>query len=263
MSACGQLCAFWRKFLYIGLYVKPRLHAWHSHRQSHSHFAFSSLSDQWEIRLFFIFAKLFFTHYYRFLYLGDQKISWWTSCRWRVGGQLRNPPVKFRHERWLHLVIDQHPVCPNLVPAWTLTSEFDRINWPLTSAHVSCNGRVWKQFRCLRLFQEACGAPPRQAILFMILWWEWMLYKVILTTYVVACEKWLMGNCTPMIKFLSMNFDAEAPSSKVRRSNRRLKSNVCLAPTQLVPPRDHARSHNGLEVEVLMISQNYFVGDLL
>ena len=30
-----------------------------------------------------------------------------------AGGQLRNPPVKFRHERWLHLAIDQHPVCPN------------------------------------------------------------------------------------------------------------------------------------------------------
>ena len=34
---------------------------------------------------------------------------------------------------WLHLVIDQHPVCPNLAPAWTVTSEFDCINWPLTS----------------------------------------------------------------------------------------------------------------------------------
>ena len=30
-----------------------------------------------------------------------------------AGGQLWNPPVKFRHERWLHLAIDQHPVCPN------------------------------------------------------------------------------------------------------------------------------------------------------
>ena len=27
MSACGQLCASWRRFLYIGLPVKPRLHA--------------------------------------------------------------------------------------------------------------------------------------------------------------------------------------------------------------------------------------------
>ena len=32
---------------------------WHSHRQSRSHFAFSSLSDQWEIRLFFIFRNSF------------------------------------------------------------------------------------------------------------------------------------------------------------------------------------------------------------
>ena len=30
-----------------------------------------------------------------------------------AGSQLRNPPVKFRHERWLHLAIDLHPACPN------------------------------------------------------------------------------------------------------------------------------------------------------
>ena len=61
LSRCrlvGQLCASWRRFLYIGLHEKPRLHAWHSHRQSRSHFAFSSLSDQWEIRLFSHFSKV-------------------------------------------------------------------------------------------------------------------------------------------------------------------------------------------------------------
>ena len=29
----------------------------------------------------------------------------------------------------------------------------------------ACNGGVWKQFRCVRLSLEACGAPPRQAAL--------------------------------------------------------------------------------------------------
>ena len=42
---------------------------------------------------------------------GDQKISWWTLQV--AGSQLRNPPVKFRHERWLHLAIDRHPARPN------------------------------------------------------------------------------------------------------------------------------------------------------
>ena len=51
---------FLAKIFYIGLHVNPRLHAWHSHWQSRSHFAFSSLSNQWEIRLFFHFSKLFF-----------------------------------------------------------------------------------------------------------------------------------------------------------------------------------------------------------
>ena len=47
----------------------------------------------------------------RFLYHGDQKISW---CNLQVAGsQLRNPPVRFRHELGLHLPIDQHRVCPN------------------------------------------------------------------------------------------------------------------------------------------------------
>ena len=60
---------------------------------------------------FFHFTKLFLIQNYRFLYHGDQKISWWTLQV--AGSQLRNPPVKFRHERWLHLAIDLHPACPN------------------------------------------------------------------------------------------------------------------------------------------------------
>ena len=65
MSACGQLCHSWRKFLYIGLPVKPRLHARHSHRQYRSgrHFAFSSLSDLWEKQLFFHFSELLYQVY--------------------------------------------------------------------------------------------------------------------------------------------------------------------------------------------------------
>ena len=59
----------------------------------------------------FHFSKLFLIQNYHFLYHGDQKISWWTLQV--AGSQLRNPPVKFRHERWLHLAIDLHPACPN------------------------------------------------------------------------------------------------------------------------------------------------------
>ena len=59
----------------------------------------------------FHFSKLFLIQNYRFLYHGDQKISWWTLQV--PGSQLRNPPVKFWHERWLHLAIDLHPASPN------------------------------------------------------------------------------------------------------------------------------------------------------
>ena len=83
MSACGYLCASCRRFLYIGLHVKPRLHAWHSHRQSRSHFAFSSLSDQWEIRLFFIFWNSF---WYKITVSFTMVIkrSPGGPCRWRA-----------------------------------------------------------------------------------------------------------------------------------------------------------------------------------
>ena len=50
----------------------------------------------------FHFSKLLFIQNYRFLYHGDQKISWWTSMQ-VAGSQLRNPPVKFQQERWLHI----------------------------------------------------------------------------------------------------------------------------------------------------------------
>ena len=33
---------------------------------------------------FFHFSKLFFVQNCRFLYHGDQKISWWRICRWRA-----------------------------------------------------------------------------------------------------------------------------------------------------------------------------------
>ena len=51
---------------------------------------------------FFSFFETLFIQNYRFLYHGDQKISWCTSMQ-VAGNQLRNPPVKFRQERWLHI----------------------------------------------------------------------------------------------------------------------------------------------------------------
>ena len=89
--------------IYIGVHVKPRLHAWHSHRQSRSHqsrFHLFQIKERYDF--FFIFRNSFFIQNYRFLYHGDQKISWWTSMQ-VAGNQLRNPPVKFRQERWLHI----------------------------------------------------------------------------------------------------------------------------------------------------------------
>ena len=76
---------------YIGLHVKPRLHAWHSHRQSRSHFAFSSLSDQWEIWLFFIFRKSFS---YKI------NVSFTMVIKRSPGGPCRWWAVNFEIHRW-------------------------------------------------------------------------------------------------------------------------------------------------------------------
>ena len=84
MSACEWLCASWRRFLYIGLHEKPRLHAWHSHRQSRSNFAFSSLSDQWEIRLFFIFRNSFLYKITVSFTMVIKRSPGGQACRWRA-----------------------------------------------------------------------------------------------------------------------------------------------------------------------------------
>ena len=92
MSACGYLCASCRRFLYIGLHVKPRLHAWHSHRQSRSHFALSSLSDQGEIRLFFIFRNSF---------LYKITVSFTMVIKKAPGGPCRWRAVNFEIHLWI------------------------------------------------------------------------------------------------------------------------------------------------------------------
>ena len=84
MWACGYLCASWRRFLHIGLHVKPRLYVWHSHRQSRSHFAFSSLSDQGEIRLFFIFRNSFLYKITVSFTMVIKRSPGGQACRWRA-----------------------------------------------------------------------------------------------------------------------------------------------------------------------------------
>ena len=79
------VCFLEKISLYIGLHVKPRLHAWHSHRQSRSlHFAFSSLSDQWEIRLFFIFETLFWDKITVSFTMVIKRSPGGQACRWRA-----------------------------------------------------------------------------------------------------------------------------------------------------------------------------------
>ena len=129
---------------------------------------------------FFHFSKLFFIQNYRFLYHGDQKrqkISWLTLQV--AGSQLRNPPVKFRHERWLHLAIDQHPACPNrgrleLWPRkWFLLGQnpWRKACWSIYSL-VHVDRRRWRSHqltsvsdlkRCL-LFRKCLRWSSRKAV---------------------------------------------------------------------------------------------------
>ena len=124
MSACGQLCASWRRFLYIGLHVswKPRLQAWHSHRQSRSHSAFSSLSDQWEIRLSFIFRNSFLYKITVSFTMMIKRSPGGQACRWRA--------VNFEIHLWSSgrnadcIFGDRSASSMSKYrPAWTLTPE--------------------------------------------------------------------------------------------------------------------------------------------
>ena len=128
--------------------------------------AFSSLSDQWEIRrsfTFIHFSKLFLIYNYCFLYhaYGDQKISWWKICKWRA--------VNFE----IHLCSSGvnsdlgecffWGLCKPVIASTNL--------WPQRCFGNACNGHVWKQFRCLSLSKEACGAPPPPVALAPTTFW--------------------------------------------------------------------------------------------
>ena len=120
ISACGEMCASWQKFLYKSLRVKPRLHAWHSHRQARSHFTFSSLSDQWELQLFFIFRNSFIQNYRFFTMV--MKISRGGES---AGGGRSTSKSTCVVPAWTLTGFGDRPAfsMSKLAPAWTLTSE--------------------------------------------------------------------------------------------------------------------------------------------
>ena len=116
------MCASWRRFLHIGLYVKPQLHAWHSHRQSRSHFAFSSLSHQGEIRLFFIFRNSFLYKITVSFTMVVKRSPGGQACRWRA--------VNFEIHLWssgknADCIFGDRSASSMSIwrPAWTLTPE--------------------------------------------------------------------------------------------------------------------------------------------
>ena len=83
---------------------------------------FRSMRETKKFHFFSFFKTLFYTKL-------PFPLPWWSKDLLVknlqvTGGQLRNPPVQIRRDLWLHdLAIDQHPLCPNLAPAWTLISE--------------------------------------------------------------------------------------------------------------------------------------------
>ena len=109
------------------------------------------MRDTNKFNSFFIFSKLFYIK----LLFPLPKISWWRMCRWRAVN-FEIDLCSFGVNSDLRMLL------------WGSVQAGDRINWPLTPSDVSffgnaCNGCVWKQFRCLRLTLEACGAPPPPA----------------------------------------------------------------------------------------------------
>ena len=113
---------FRRRFLYIGVHVKPRLHAWHSHRESRSHFALSSLSDEEDIRLFFSFLETLFYTKLPF------SLPWWSKDllvdKHAGGGQSTSKSTCEVPARTLTAFGDRSASSMSKWrPAWTLTPE--------------------------------------------------------------------------------------------------------------------------------------------
>ena len=75
MSACGYLCASWRRFLSIGLHVNHvcTLDTVTGNLAVISRFHHLQIKERYDC---FSFFETLFIQNYRFLYYGDQKISW-------------------------------------------------------------------------------------------------------------------------------------------------------------------------------------------
>ena len=140
--------------------------------------SFSSLSRR--DTTFFHFSKLFLYKITVSFTMVIKRSPGGQACRWRPG-QLRNPPVKFRQERWLqNLAIDQHPACPNggRLELWPGNDSFwDKIRdakhcWSIYSCHVDrrrwvtqvkiASTDLWPQ-RCL-LFRKCLCWSSRKAV---------------------------------------------------------------------------------------------------
>ena len=125
---------------------------------SHSR-AFSSLSERWEIRTSFTFFH-FFETLFRIIIASFTIVIKRSPNKQSAGGRSASKSTCSSG------VSSERGVCFFLGSV----QAGDRINWPLTLWDVyllgnACNGRVWKQFRCLPLSEVACGAPPPPAAL--------------------------------------------------------------------------------------------------
>ena len=165
----------WRTFLY-------RLHVGNFHISILA-CVFDKVFNNFSLRStrtfrFFHFSKLFFYDFF---------FSFTMAIKQSADRELRGEPAAFgdkpapsmckysRRELWprnwflLGRVDDVRHVDRFKwisTPAWShqLTSDLRDVYF----FGYACNGRVWKQFRCLRLSYGACGAPPRLAALVRI-----------------------------------------------------------------------------------------------
>ena len=152
---------------------------------------------------FLHFFETFFT-WLRFPLPWWSKISWWRICRWRavnfeihvcssdmnsdciwrstsiqlqyvqieagLNSDLGNGSfwVEFRDAKHVDQCRSTHRLTQVIRSVMVWSHQLTSNLWHqemFTFFRNACAGRVWKQFRCLRLSQEACGAPPRLALL--------------------------------------------------------------------------------------------------
>ena len=137
---------------------------------------------------FFIFRNTFFLQNYRFLYHGDQKISWWRICRWRAVNleiHLWSSGVTAFGDRPASSMSKFSASVNSDLWVWSYQLTSDLRDVYLLDMHTCLVMVVSESSFGVYVSSEACGASPQPAILFLKHEEKAWVYKTVLGIFEV------------------------------------------------------------------------------